>query len=83
MTAAMTVHAGHRYGPCCERLLSARDAEKLLGIAARRVRVWWFRRSQTNLWDYGTDRSGHPLFRSCDLAALARGERLPRPSART
>lgn len=76
--AAALVHPGQRHGGCCEWLLSARDAEKRLGIPAGRVRVWFFRRERTNLKDLGTDRSGHPLFRSCDLVALRDGHRLPR-----
>lgn len=52
------------------RLLSAADAEKVLGIPASTVRSWWRRRAYTGLWDYGRDRRGHPLFDETHLIAL-------------
>jgi len=55
-----------------ERLYSARDAEKVLGISASTIRTWWRRygRKEGGLWDYGTDRRGNPMFRAKDLIAL-------------
>lgn len=52
------------------RLLSAMDAEKVLGIPAGTVRSWFSRRRMTGLYDYGRDRRGHPMFREADLVAL-------------
>ena len=52
------------------RLLSAADAERVLGIPASTVRSWWRRRARTQLWDYGRDARNHPLFDELDLVAL-------------
>lgn len=60
-----------------DRLLSARDAEKVLGIPAATVRQWFHRRHRTGLWDYGRDQRNHPMFRESDLIAL-RDRRRPR-----
>lgn len=60
-----------------DRLLSARDAEKVLGIPASTVRTWFQRKARTGLWDYGRDQRGHPMFREADLIAL-RDRRRPR-----
>lgn len=53
-----------------DRLLSARDAEKVLGIPAATVRTWFHRRRWTGLYDFGRDQRNHPLFRESDLIAL-------------
>ena len=52
------------------RLLSAADAQRVLGIPASTVRSWWRRQRYTGLWDYGRDRRNHPLFDEVDLVAL-------------
>lgn len=59
-----------------DRLLSARDAEKLLGIPASTVRSWAARRRATGLYPAGTDHRGHPLYRKSDLERLRRGQRI-------
>jgi hypothetical protein len=53
-----------------DRLLSARDAEKVLGIPAATVRSWFRRRKATGLYDFGRDQRNHPMFRERDLLAL-------------
>jgi len=58
------------------RLLSARDAEKVLGIPAATVRSWWHRRRRNGLYDYGRDKRNNPMFREQDLLALWDGRRL-------
>lgn len=58
------------------RQLSARDAEKVLGIREDRVRKWWQRRKFNGLQHYGVDKRGNPLFRERDLRDLAAGRRL-------
>ena len=52
------------------RLLSAAEAERLLGIRASTVRTWSQRRHRTGLWSAGLDRYGRPLFYEADLLAL-------------
>jgi len=61
------------------RLLSAVDAERVLGIPASTVRSWWRRRQRTGLWDYGRDRRNHPLFDEQHLIAL-RDRQVKRPA---
>jgi hypothetical protein len=50
-----------------DRLLSAAEAERLLGIRAGTVRQWKYRGL---LWHYGLDRYGRPLYKEHDLIAL-------------
>jgi len=66
------------------RLLSARDAEKVLGIPASTVRNWLARSSRTGLQVAGTDRRGKQVFRESDLIALRdRRRRLLHPVRNT
>lgn len=58
------------------RLLSARDAEKVLGIPSATVRSWYHRRERTGLYAIGLDGNGHPLFYESDLRALRNGDTL-------
>jgi len=61
-----------------ERLYSARDAEKVLGIPASTIRTWYQRRAKTNLWHYAADRRGRPMFKGRHLIALRDGcRRIP------
>lgn len=60
-------------------LLSARDAEKLLGIPSTTVRSWHHRRGRTGLQSVGVNRSGHALFHREDLIALRDKHRLKVP----
>lgn len=61
-----------------DRRLTARDAEKLLGIPSSTVRTW-FHRTRLYPVDYHQKR---PRFRESDLVALRDGRRLRgRPSA--
>lgn len=53
-----------------DRLLSAQDAEKVLGIPAATVRSWFRRQRMTGLYDFGRDHRNHPLFRERDLLGL-------------
>ena len=61
------------------RLLSARDAEKLLGIPAATIRSWHRRHHATGLYPTGLDPRGHPLFAEYDLIRLRQGETLRHP----
>lgn len=65
-----------------DRLLSARDAEKLLGIPASTIRTWWQRRVRSGLEAADFER-GKPRFRESDLKRLRDGKRRVhgRPSA--
>lgn len=63
-------------------VLSALDAEKLLGIPAATVRSWWHRKATTGLRSAGVDRRGHNLFRREDLIALRDKRRLKVPIVR-
>lgn len=74
---------GRRPDP--ERLLSARDAERLHGIPRGTIHSWHSRRAFTGLHAYGRDRRNHPMFRETDLLALrdrnrARGRRVGAPT---
>lgn len=53
-----------------DRLFSAKDAEKVLGIPSATVRSWFRRQRMTGLYDYGRDRRNHPMFRERDLIGL-------------
>ena len=64
------------------RSLSARDAEKVLGIPAATVRSWHHRRARTRLESVGVDRRGHPLFREEDLVNLRDRRRLKVPAVK-
>lgn len=68
--------------PDLGRLLSARDAEIVLGIPAATVRSWFRRRERTGLWDFGRDRRNHPLFYEADLLALKRRQRVREKAGR-
>ena len=57
------------------RLLSARDAEKVLGIPASTIRNWHHRRARTGLESAGKDRRGNPMFHEQDLKDLRGGKR--------
>lgn len=52
------------------RLLSAAEAQRLLGINASTVRTWHQRCSTSGLYSAGLDGSGRPLFYEADLVAL-------------
>ncbi len=52
-----------------ERRLSARDAEKVLGISASTVRTWYQRKGRTGLEPVDFER-GKPRFRESDLVRL-------------
>lgn len=58
------------------RLLSAAEAEKLLGIPAARVRKWHQLHKVTGLYAYGLDRSRRPLYLESDLRRLNAGKRI-------
>ena len=58
------------------RLLSAADAQRVLGIPAATVRSWHHRRRHTGLYPIGLDRRHQPLFYEADLLQLRRGRRL-------
>jgi hypothetical protein len=58
------------------RLLTAADAEKVLGIPAATVRNWYRHRARTGLLPDGLDRWGKPLFRAEDLKNLRAGRKL-------
>lgn len=62
--------------PRLDRLLSARDAEKLLGIPRATIRSWDRRRRATGLKPAGLDDRSVPLYRAIDLVRLRRGERI-------
>lgn len=62
-----------------DRKLSARDAEKLLGIPAATIYVWHHRRAATGLYPVGLDCYGRPLYRQSDLQRLRRGQRIRHP----
>ncbi|HXR41469.1 MAG TPA: hypothetical protein VN738_03615 [Acidothermaceae bacterium] len=49
------------------RLISAAEAEHQLGVPARRVRVWAYRRK---LFATGLDASNRPLYKEADIRAL-------------
>lgn len=57
-----------------DRLLSAAEAERLLGIRANTVSVW---RHRGIIFPMGLDRSRRPLYRESDLLA-ARDRKLTR-----
>jgi transposase len=58
------------------QLLSAADAQKVLGIPSATVRSWFARKDRTGLYSRGLDRRGNPLFWRQDLEKLRRGERI-------
>lgn len=58
------------------RLLSARDAERTLGIPASTVSTWHSRKEQTGLYSFGLDTRRNPLFYEVDLIVLRRGLRV-------
>lgn len=62
------------------RLLSARDAEKVLGIPASTIRTWYARRRTNGLYEFGRDKRNAPLFRATDLTALRAGHTLREPT---
>lgn len=62
------------------RLLSARDAEKVLGIPASTIRTWYARRETNGLYEYGRDNRNAPLFRATDLTALRTRRALREPA---
>lgn len=55
------------------RYLSARDAEKILGIPASTVATWYHRKERTQLYPLGHDNNGNPIFYEADLIVLTRG----------
>lgn len=59
-----------------DRLLSALDAEKLLGIPRATVRSWHQRQRATGLKPKGKDQRGAYLYLGIDLIRLRRGERI-------
>lgn len=56
------------------RRLSARDAEKLLGISASTIRTWYQRKARTGLEPVDFQR-GKPRFAEFDLVQLRDGKR--------
>lgn len=62
-----------------DRLLSARDAEKRLGIPASTIRTWAQRHRATGLYSVGLDSYRRPLYRETDLIRLRRGQRIRHP----
>lgn len=54
-------------------MLSAVEAERLLGIPAPTVRTWSHRRERTGLHPAGLDSLRRPLFWEADLLALRLG----------
>lgn len=56
-----------------DRLLSARDAERVLHIPASTVNTWHHRRQQTGLYSRAVDYRRSPLFYESDLIALRSG----------
>jgi hypothetical protein len=56
-----------------DRLLSARDAERVLHIPASTVNTWHHRRLQTGLFSRAVDTHRSPLFYESDLIALRAG----------
>jgi transposase len=58
------------------RLLSAAEAERVLGISASTVRTWHARNATTGLYSAGLDSSGRPLFYEADLIAMKRKKQL-------
>jgi transposase len=68
----VVVHVNAAHGDL-GRLLSASDAERVLGIPASTVNTWHNRR---RLSPRGIDACRHPLFHEVDLVALKRGLRI-------
>lgn len=64
---------GYGRGVTQPRMLSAAEANKVLGIPAPTVRTWYHRRERTGLYPVGFDRRGHPRFREDDLLRLRKG----------
>lgn len=62
--------------PVGHRLLSALEAEKLLGIPRATVRSWQRRHRATGLFPAAIDRRGVPLFREIDLLDLRHGRKI-------
>lgn len=58
------------------RLLSAAEAQRLLGIKAGTVRSWALRRHRTGLYSGGVDNRGAPVYWEADLLAIASKQRL-------
>lgn len=56
-----------------DRLLSATDAQRLLGIPASTVNTWHNRRLRTGLYSRAVDSRRRPLFYESDLIALRNG----------
>lgn len=61
-----------RYGDF-GRYLTAKDAERVLGIPASTVATWHQRVVRTGLRAVGHDNYGHPFFYEVDLIALKKG----------
>jgi hypothetical protein len=54
------------------RLLSAADAERVLGIPRSTVATWHQRRERTGLYPAAKDSRNDPLFYEVDLIVLSR-----------
>lgn len=59
--------------PPLGRLLSAADAQKVIGIPAARIRKWAERKDRTGLERAGIGWRDYPLYWEADLIALMRG----------
>lgn len=59
-----------------DRLLTAQEAERELGIKASTIRTWHQRRKWTGLYPQGLNRRNHPMFREADLVLLRQHGRL-------
>jgi hypothetical protein len=59
-----------------DRLLSAHDAEKVLGIPRATVRSWAHRHAATGLFAVQKDRRGVDIYLESDLLRIRRGERI-------
>lgn len=57
-----------------DRLLSARDAQRVLGIPASTVNTWHHRKEHTGLYSRAVDFQRSPLFYESDLIALRCGK---------
>lgn len=58
-----------------DRLLTARGAQRKLGIAAGWVRVWFAQHTETGLYPKGYQ-NGEPLFLESELRSLKEGRSL-------
>ena len=62
--------------PDLGELLSAPQAQNVLGIPAQNVRKWASRGKNTGLCVVGSDPRGYPMYYEADLIALSRGMKI-------